>query len=564
MFVKVTKSGPRKYVQLVEAYRDDEGRPKQRTIASLGRLDQISGGLDAVIDGLAQIIKRPLMPLPEVPSVTYQTARSFGDIWVLQQLWEQLGLPQLERLFKQVRYRVEVEALIRVMVFHRLCCPGSKLGVLRWLQTSAFPALTMEQIEHQHLLRAMDALIDHQEAVQKLLVQCIRPWIDEELSVVFYDMTTVRAEGLSEQNQDIRRFGMAKEGLIARQVMIGLVQTAEGIPLYHEVFEGNTAEVKTLIPVLEKVLKLYPIKRVIAVADRGLLSLDNLQELQAITLPGGTPLEFILAVPGRRYGEFVDVLDTVHQEHCAAAKQPVMTETTWQDWRLVVAFDPKTAKEQGLTRDAKIQHLEALAVAWASHLNDQEQGDTPKRRGRPLSDGGVRARFYHEVKEAHLTRILRVDLHSPFFSYDIDDTALQHARLMDGKLLLVTNNRDLTSASVIERYKALADIERGFRVLKSAIEIGPMYHRLPRRIQAHAQICFMALVLYRIMRRRLTQTEYSPERALDIMETLQVHRITLNGYQHLTGLTNCSEEQRSIMEYLKVQRPLSTEGLALL
>ncbi len=144
MFVKVTKSGPRKYVQLVEAYRDDEGRPKQRTIASLGRLDQISGGLDAVIDGLAQIIKRPLMPLPEVPSVTYQTARSFGDIWVLQQLWEQLGLPQLERLFKQVRYRVEVEALIRVMVFHRLCCPGSKLGVLRWLQTSAFPALTME------------------------------------------------------------------------------------------------------------------------------------------------------------------------------------------------------------------------------------------------------------------------------------------------------------------------------------------------------------------------------------------------------------------------------------
>lgn len=564
MFVKVTKSGPRKYVQLVEAYRDDEGRPKQRTVANLGRLDQISGGLDAVIDGLAQIIKRPLMPLPEVPSVTYQAARSLGDVWVLQQVWEQLGLPQLDRLFKQVRYRVEVEALIRIMVFHRLCHPGSKLSVLRWLQTTAFPALTMEQIEHQHLLRAMDALTDHQEVVQKLLAQCIRPWVDEDLSVVFYDMTTVRSEGLSEQSQDLRRFGMAKEGLIARQVMVGLVQTAEGIPLYHEVFEGNTAEVKTLLPVLEKVLKLYPIKRVIAVADRGLLSLDNLQELQAITLPGGTPLEFILAVPGRRYGEFVDVLEPVHQEYCAAAQQPIVTETTWQDWRLVVAHDPRTAKEQGRTRDARIQQLEAQAATWAAHLNDQEQGDAPKRRGRPLSDGGVRARFYHEVQEAHLARIVRVDLRSPLFSYDIDETALQHARLMDGKLLLVTNNRDLTPASVVDHYKSLADIERGFRVLKSEIEIGPMYHRLPRRIQAHAQICFMALVLYRIMRRRLASTEYSPERALDIMETLQVHRITLNGYQHLTGLTTLSDEQRTIMESLKIQHPQSTEGLALL
>ena len=564
MFVKVTKSGPRKYVQLVEAYRDDEGRPKQRTIANLGRLDQISGGLDAVIEGLAQIIKRPLIPLPEIPAVTYQAARSLGNVWVLQQIWEQLGLPQLARLFKQVRYRVDVEALIRVMVFHRLCLPGSKLSVLRWLQTAAFPALTMEALEHQHLLRAMDALIDHQDAVQTLLAQCIRPWVDDELSVVFYDMTTVRTEGLSEQNQDLRRFGMAKEGLIARQVMVGLVQTAEGIPLYHEVFEGNTAEVKTLLPVLEKVLKLYPIRRVIAVADRGLLSLNNLEELQAITLPGGTPLEFILAVPGRRYHEFVDVLEPVHQEHCADASSPLVTETTWQKWRLVVAHDPRTAQEQGRARDAKIQHLEAQATTWTGHLNDQEQGDTPKRRGRPLSDGGVRARFYHEVQEAHLARIIRVDLRSPLFSYDMDETALQHARLMDGKLLLVTNTHDLTPASVVDHYKALADIERGFRVLKSKIEIGPMYHRLPRRIRAHAQICFIALVLYRIMRRRLTDTDYSPERALDIMESLQVHRMTLNGYQHLTGLTALSDEQQTLMESLKVQRPLTTECLALL
>jgi len=90
--------------------------------------------------------------------------------------------------------------------------------------------------------------------------------------------------------------------------MLGLIQTAEGIPLYHEVFPGNTAEVSTLKASLLKVLERFPIKRVIAVADRGLLSLDNLEDLQKLVLPSGKPLEFILAVPGRRYNEFAELL----------------------------------------------------------------------------------------------------------------------------------------------------------------------------------------------------------------------------------------------------------------
>lgn len=94
---------------------------------------------------------------------------------------------------------------------------------------------------------------------------------------------------------------------------------------------------------------------------------------------------------------------------------------------------------------------------------------------------------------------------------------------MDGKLLLVTNTKDLAPTDVVARYKALADIERGFKVLKSEIEIGPVYHRLPELIRAHASICFMALILHRIMRTRLraAQTGLTPERALE-----QLHRIT--------------------------------------
>ena len=133
----------------------------------------------------------------------------------------------------------------------------------------------------------------------------------------------------SEQDGDVRHFGMSKEGVVARQVMLGVVQTAEGLPLYHEVFEGNTAEVTTLKGVIEKIVKRFPIKRIIAVADRGLLSTDNLADLQAITLPGGGMLEFILAVPGRRYGEFVELLESFHSAQCVSAQSEVLSETAW-------------------------------------------------------------------------------------------------------------------------------------------------------------------------------------------------------------------------------------------
>jgi transposase len=101
------------------------------------------------------------------------------------------------------------------------------------------------------------------------------------------------------------------------------------------------------------------------------------------------------------------------------------------------------------------------------------------------------------VSDAHLARIIKVDLKSDLFTYQIDEAALARAQVMDGKLMLVTNVRDMTPAEVVQRYKSLADIERGFKVLKSEIEIAPVFHRLPERIKAHASICFMALIMYR-------------------------------------------------------------------
>ena len=160
----------------------------------------------------------------------------------------------------------------------------------------------------------------------------------------------------------------------------------------------------------------------------------------------------------------------------------MITEQAWHHLRLIVAHDPATAAEQTGRRNARIDALIDQANAWADKLDAQDLGEY--RRGRPLSDRGATARFYHAVAEAHLSRIIKVDLKSPVLRYHIDWKARSLAELMDGKLLLVTNATDLTAPEVVNRYNALADIERGFRVLKSEIEIGPVWHRFPERIRA--------------------------------------------------------------------------------
>ncbi|NDA00068.1 MAG: IS1634 family transposase, partial [Betaproteobacteria bacterium] len=564
--VKLTKSGPRSYVQLVEAYRDETGRPKQRTVATLGRLDQMGDSMRSMHDGLSRLLGLDVGQTACNGTASFESSRALGDIWALTQLWEGLGLHRLGAAFRQSsRHRVDLEALLRVMVFNRLCDADSKLGVLRWVQTVSFPGLEgVEKITHQQLLRTMDALIEHQALLEDALVEATKPLIDQARSVVFYDMTTIRSEGLSVQDGELRQHGMSKEGLIARQFMLGLVQTDQGVPLYHEVFEGNTAEVGTLQASLEKVMKRFAVERVIAVADRGLLSIDNLEALQAMRLPNGKPLEFILAVPGRRYAEFAELLAPVNAQAAQSQAKEIVAEASWEGLRLVIAHDRDRAMEQSAKRDETIAKLEAQAAQWVGKLDAQDAG--LKARGRALSDGGVRARFYHAVAEAHLRRIIRVDLKSELFTYDIDQRALALARAMDGKLLLVTNANDLTATEVVAQYKALADIERSFKVLKSEIELGPVHHRLPDRIRAHAMICFVALILQRLIRTRLraqpVENVVSPERALGQLRRIQTHRVVMPNQRTLTGISSIDAEQAAIFNSLGVKKPTANERYA--
>jgi len=211
MLIKITRSGPRQYLQLVEAYRDTAGKAKHRTLATLGRLDQIADHLDSVIAGLLKASGRdPDLLSAAEPVIEFESARALGDVWALQELWQTLGFGELRRIFKKTRHTTDVEALLRVMVFNRLCDPESKLGVLRWLETVTLPGVDTQAVTHQQLLRSMDALIDHQAAVDAVVAGLLRPLIDQNLSAVFYDMTTIRPRRGAVHSR--RRYPQVRDG----------------------------------------------------------------------------------------------------------------------------------------------------------------------------------------------------------------------------------------------------------------------------------------------------------------------------------------------------------------
>jgi len=204
----------------------------------------------------------------------------------------------------------------------------------------------------------------------------------------------------------------------------------------------------------------------------------------------------------------------------------------------------------------EVPEIRIVVVRRAVAADADAQDAGASERGRRASDRGAYSRFQRAVAEAELTRFIQADYQADRFSYSVDEQAIRRAERFDGKLVLLSNVDDLSAEQIVTRYKSLADIERGFRVLKSDLEIAPVYHRLPDRIRAHALICFLALVLYRVMRLRLKAngSAISPKTALELLGRIQKHRATI-GRQAYTGVSKTAQEQLDLFDALDVTKP---------
>ncbi len=174
MCTRISSSGGRHYLQMVAGYRDLQEKVKIKLLANLGRLDRLpTEKLDPLIKGLnraVECLENTAHELLHAPSRTY------GTVFVLHELWQDIGFDHaLKQTLRSNRRSIDVEARVRAMVRNRLCNPSSKLGYLRWLETIAMPAIPPQTITHQHLLRAMDTLMDNSGAVEKAIARQIRP-----------------------------------------------------------------------------------------------------------------------------------------------------------------------------------------------------------------------------------------------------------------------------------------------------------------------------------------------------------------------------------------------------
>jgi hypothetical protein len=181
------------------------------------------------------------------PEVLFESAPAMGEVWELDQLRIDLGFEALAGVFRQARFTIPVEQAICVMVFNRLCDGCFKLGTLSRLQTVCMPSIDPSKIADQHLLPSVDALMDHQGSVDDCLVHRCRPLNDEGFALVFFDRTTTLSQGLSVLYGDVRHIiGMSKNGIVARQFMLGVGQIPDDTSIDHEVFDGATAGASTM------------------------------------------------------------------------------------------------------------------------------------------------------------------------------------------------------------------------------------------------------------------------------------------------------------------------------
>ena len=542
MFVRVVKSNGYSYARLVENYRDSTtGKTKQRVILNLFRLEPPDPKATALKEFFQQYFD--LDNIRE--KIEVETSKDFGNVVFLHEIWQELGLEQalILALNSSRCDAAKTEKLIRLMVFCQLCAPCSKLGVLKWSKEAKIPGIPTN-VTHQMLLRAMDALVKNFPAVKDAISTMILPLVDRDFTLALYDLTTVRSTGNSEVENDLRQMGKSKEtGGFARQLLYGVVQNQDGLPLMYQIHKGNVAEISTFSGAISTLVEQYPIKRIIVVADRGLLSVKNLTTLPNLGKIGQQTIQFIFAVPLRKYSETRTILNNCDFDGDG------ITEKTFLGHRLVVSFNAKTAREQTLHRRKQIEQIERHAETLLTDL------EVFKKRT-PSQDQKAVNKIKAQAKKLNLSRIVKAAVKNEKFTVWIEQHALNEAEKLDGLLALSTNVDDLDAETIIDHYKSRIDIERGFRTLKSEIQIAPVRHWIPDRINGHGMICYLALLLHRVIRSKLRArgVKNSVTDTLRTLAQIKYLELSINKQEQLTAITKKTKEQLSLIHLFDLKK----------
>lgn len=508
------------YWHLCETVRTARG-PRQRVVASLGKLDQEEAGalrdgwddLPALLRGETPAARTTTSPLPgvaadepgaarweqvDVRGVRVERTRDFGEGYLGLALWHRLKLDQLlAGLLPAGREAVGWSQVAALLTVARFCAQRSELGVAEhWYGTTALDELLgidERAVNDARLYRALDRLAEHKEALCSHQMERYRQWFGVRLEFLLYDVTSTFFEGEAADNPQARHGYSRDSRGDCKQVCIGLVCTPEGLPLSFETFAGNRTDVTTVEQIVRSMEEKYGVAERIWVMDRGMVSEANiafLRERRARYLVG-TPKSWLrrheaALLDRTSWQEVQDGLEVRLVEHPdgEAGEQYILCRSS-----------ARAEKERAMLQRQSERLTEAL-VRIAQWLQRQPQADheaVGRRIGRALGQYPAAAAIIEAtVLSDESGRAVELRIAS-------DVVAGRKAYRQKGAYLLRTNCEETDPALLWRWYMQLTQAEAAFRTAKSDLGLRPIYHRKQDRVGAHLLVCFLALALWRTL-----------------------------------------------------------------
>ena len=497
LFVRTQTNGSRIYLLIVDNTWVN-GKVKQRVLHRLGRLDELvaSGQLDSLLQSLGRFSEKLSVLGAHLngDSVTTRSAR-IGPALIGQRLWQACSIDKvLLALLRERHFEFSVERAIFLSVLHRLFAPGSDRAAEKWKHDYAIDGTG--QLNLHHLYRAMAWLgevlpKDQQNAATPFVPRTNKDLIEEELfaqrrdlfsslDMVFFDTTSIYFEG--EGGETMGQRGHSKDHRPdLKQMVVGMVLDQQGNPVCSELWPGNTADVKSLVPIVERLKTRFPIGEICIVADRGMISAETITEVEK------RKWKYILGVRMRSSTE---------------AKQ-------------VVARAGRYAEVYPLSDDPKDPSPLKVKEVWVEDqrryivcLNEDQA--TKDRHDREAVVASLRDALKHGDKSLVGNKGYRKFLQSGGKQFAVDEDKLKQEARYDGKWVLTTNT-DLASAEVALKYKQLWRVEDVFRSMKSLLDTRPIFHKRDETIRGHVFCSFLALVLRKELEDRLTRKNWKLE-----------------------------------------------------
>jgi transposase len=503
VFVKTTRRrrGDKtyEYLSLVEAVREG-GKVGHRTLLRLGEVTALraSGQLDRIIAALRAHAERPWAPLDEA---TASSARSVGAVAAVRAVWDHLALgAHFAAVGRSRRLSYALDDAVFAMVANRLADPCSKRRLPEWLADDVAMPAGFVAPELDQLYWALDQVEAAKSDTETHVYARVCDLANLDLRLVCYDLTSTYFEGSVKPSEAFpsKAFGFSRDHRSDRpQIVIGLLTTSDGIPIAHHVFAGNTADVSTLPNVLDDLKARFGVGGICVVADRGLVSADNVKALErqgfshvlATRLHRDPACAAALEASARREASWVPVPDA----HSAACEVSV-------DGRRYVVVASFERWQRDTTRTAQLMaRTEEKLRALERRVRDGELSDAAKigrAAQRILGDSGV-------------GRLFDVEMAKGKFLWHYDEEAITYEAALAGRYVLATSLSvaEASAAAVVRAYRQLLETEDRFRVLKDFLHLRPVRHWTERRVRGHVAVCVYAAVIEALLARALREAD---------------------------------------------------------